>query len=40
MKGFSYISWALSQVTKGGGKDKLMWGWSQQKSFDDLKQRL
>ena len=24
--GFSHISWALSQVTKGGGKEKIMWG--------------
>jgi hypothetical protein len=38
--GFSHIAWALSQITKGGGKEKFMWGWSQQQTFDDLKQRL
>jgi hypothetical protein len=40
MLGFSHIAWALSQVTKGGGKDKFMWGWSQQQVFDDLKWHL
>jgi hypothetical protein len=24
--GFSHIAWALSQVTKGGGRAKFMWG--------------
>jgi hypothetical protein len=24
--GFSHISWALSQVTKGGGREKFVWG--------------
>jgi hypothetical protein len=24
--GFSHIAWALSQVTKGGGRDNFMWG--------------
>jgi hypothetical protein len=24
--GFSHIAWALNQVTKGGGRDKFMWG--------------
>jgi hypothetical protein len=38
--GFSHIAWALSQITKGGGKVKFVWGRSQQQSFDDLKQRL
>jgi hypothetical protein len=38
--GFSNIAWALSQVTKGGGKEKFVWGRSQQQAFDDLKQRL
>jgi hypothetical protein len=38
--GFSHIAWALSQVTRGGGKTKFGWGQSQQKVFDDLKQRL
>ena len=40
MLGFSHIAWALSQVTRGGGKEKFVWGLSQQKDFDDLKQRL
>jgi hypothetical protein len=34
------IAWALSQITKGGGKVKFAWGRSQQQAFDDLKQRL
>jgi hypothetical protein len=38
--GFSHISWALSQVTRGGGNAKFVWGLSQQQAFDDLKQRL
>jgi hypothetical protein len=38
--GFSHIAWALSQITRGGGKAKFVWGWSQQQTFDDLKQRL
>jgi hypothetical protein len=24
--GFSHISWALNQVTKGGGRAKFVWG--------------
>jgi hypothetical protein len=24
--GFSHIAWALSQVTKGGGRAKFVWG--------------
>jgi hypothetical protein len=24
--GFSHIAWALSQVTRGGGKSKFVWG--------------
>jgi hypothetical protein len=40
MLGFSHIAWALSRVTRGGGKEKFVWGWSQQEEFDDLKQRL
>ena len=24
--GFSHIAWTLSQVTKGGGRAKFMWG--------------
>ena len=38
--GFSHIAWALSQVTKGGGKAKFVWTESQQKSFVELKHRL
>jgi hypothetical protein len=38
--GFSHIAWALSQINRGGGKEKFAWGWSQQQVFDDLKQRL
>jgi hypothetical protein len=38
--GFSHIAWALSQINRGGGKEKFAWGWSQQQAFDDLKQRL
>jgi hypothetical protein len=34
---FSHIAWALSQITRGGGKDKFVWGQSQQQAFDDLK---
>ena len=26
MLGFSHIAWVLSQVTKGGGRDKFVWG--------------
>jgi hypothetical protein len=37
--GFSHITWALSQITRGGGKEKFAWGWPQQ-AFDDLKQCL
>ena len=37
---FSHIAWALSQITRGGGKVKFVWGQSQQQAFDDLKQRL
>jgi hypothetical protein len=40
MLGFSHIAWALSQVTRGGGKEKFVWGRSQQQAFDDLKQHL
>jgi hypothetical protein len=35
--GFSHIAWALSQVTRGGGKENFVWGWSQQQEFNDLK---
>jgi hypothetical protein len=40
MLGLSHIAWALSQVTRGGGKEKFVWVLSQQKEFDDLKQHL
>jgi hypothetical protein len=35
--GLSHIAWNLSQVTRGGGKGKFVWGQSQQQAFDDLK---
>ena len=38
--GLSHISWALIQVTKGGGKAKFVWSESQQKSFVELQRRL
>jgi hypothetical protein len=40
MLGFSHIAWPPSQVTKGGGMVKFMWGKEQQRSFDDLKHHL
>jgi hypothetical protein len=40
MLGFSHIAWALSQVTRGGGKEKFVWGLSQQQAFDDLKKNF
>jgi hypothetical protein len=40
MLGFSHIAWALNQVTRGGGKEKFVWGLSQQQAFDDLKNHL
>jgi hypothetical protein len=38
--GFSHIVWSLSQVTRGGGKEKFVCGMSQQQAFDDLKKCL
>jgi hypothetical protein len=38
--GFSHIAWALNQINRGGGKDKFVWGRSQQQAFDDLKKCL
>jgi hypothetical protein len=35
--GFSHITWALSQVTKGGVKAKFLWFVPQQKTFKDMK---
>jgi hypothetical protein len=40
MLGFSHIAWTLLQINRGGGKEKFMWGQSQQQAFDDLKQFL
>jgi hypothetical protein len=40
MLGFSHITWPLSQVTKGGAKEKLFWSESQQKEFKELNHRL
>jgi hypothetical protein len=37
MLGFSHITLPLSQVTRGGGNEKFVWGLSQQQLFDDLK---
>jgi hypothetical protein len=38
--GFSHIAWALSQVTKGGGRENFVWGKEQQRAFDDMNHRL
>jgi hypothetical protein len=38
--GFSHITWPLSQVTKGGAKEKSFFSESQQKAFEYLKHRL
>jgi hypothetical protein len=38
--GFSHIAWALIQVTKGGDRDKFVWGKEKQRVFDDMKQHL
>jgi hypothetical protein len=32
--GLSHIAWALSQVTRGGGKETFVWGLSQQQAFN------
>ena len=40
MLGSSHISWPLSQVTKGGAKEKLFWSESQHKAFIELKHHL
>jgi hypothetical protein len=34
---FSHITWSLSQVIKGGAKEKFVWAKSQQIVFEDLK---
>jgi hypothetical protein len=36
--GFSHIAWAINKITKGGGKEHFLWGLSQHKAFDDMKQ--
>jgi hypothetical protein len=36
MLGFSHIAWALTKITRGGGKAKFAWALRQQE-FDDLK---
>ena len=36
--GLSHITWDLIQLTRGGGEAKFVWGLSQQKVFDDMKQ--
>eukprot|EP00253_Pinus_taeda_P035635 PITA_35635 len=38
--GFSHITWPLSQVTKGGAKEKFFWSKYQQKAFTKLKHCL
>jgi hypothetical protein len=38
--GFSHITWPLSQVTKGGAKEKFFWSESQHKAFGELKHHL
>jgi hypothetical protein len=38
--GFSHIAWALSQITRGGGKEKFVWGLSKCKEVDDMNQHL
>jgi len=40
VSGFSHITWPLSQVTKGGAKEKFFWSESQQKAFTKLKECL
>jgi hypothetical protein len=36
----SHIAWALSQITRGGGKAKFSWGRPQQQAFNDLKKHV
>jgi hypothetical protein len=38
--GFSHITWPLSQVTKGGAKEKFFWSEYQQKVFEYLNHHL
>jgi hypothetical protein len=37
---FSHIAWAINQVTKGSGRDKLVWGKENQRAFEDMKHNL
>jgi hypothetical protein len=37
---FSHIAWAISQVTKGDGRENFTWGKAHQQEFDDLKHCL
>jgi hypothetical protein len=38
--GFSHIAWALSQVTKGGGRAKFVWGKEKKHALKDMKHHL
>jgi hypothetical protein len=38
--GFSHIAWALSRVTKGDGRENILWGKEQQRAFNDMKHLL
>jgi hypothetical protein len=38
--GFSHITWALSHVSNGGGKEKFAWEKAQQQAFEDMNHRL
>ena len=40
MLGFSHITWPLSQVTKGGAREKFFWSEPRQKAFTELKNHL
>jgi hypothetical protein len=40
MLGFSHIAWALIQVTKGGGRAKLVWEKEKKREFKDMKHHL
>ena len=37
---FSHVTWPLSQITKGGAKEKSFWLEPQQKAFTELKNHL
>jgi hypothetical protein len=38
--GFSHIAWALSQVTKDGGRAKFVWGEEKKQAFEYMKHCL